>query len=352
MVVNEVVDYANKEGRSYFLFKVDFEKAYNKVNWNFLSSMLKKMEFGALWMKWIDLLIFQSKISILVNESPTKELKVERVAEGLTGLVTKAIYIGEFEGFLFNGKCKVDILQFTDDTLLIGEGIRKQVWAIKTVLKAFEMVSGFGINYHKSKLIGINVSSNLLEAASSLLSCTVEGKVLNGEVLNIVPSFSSSWWKDILSLGKNSHHDVMINSCTFNIDRGFTTSFWHSVCISDLPLKDCFPSLYYVSKLERILVAGMGVGGRMFGVGGTLGCSGIGRSLFFKCSIVKLIWKEIAEWIGMSDVKVEDPKGSFMYWYNSCKHMKMKEGKLSCIWLASTWNIWLLRNDILFRKDP
>ncbi|XP_058764484.1 uncharacterized protein LOC131637932 [Vicia villosa] len=32
MVANKVVDFAQKEGRSCFLFKVDFEKAYHKVN--------------------------------------------------------------------------------------------------------------------------------------------------------------------------------------------------------------------------------------------------------------------------------------------------------------------------------
>lgn len=50
---------------------------------------------------------------------------------------------------------------------------------IKLVLNVFELVSGLGINYHKSKLIGINISNNLLEATSSLLSSKVEGKVFS-----------------------------------------------------------------------------------------------------------------------------------------------------------------------------
>ncbi|XP_058727324.1 uncharacterized mitochondrial protein AtMg01250-like [Vicia villosa] len=179
MIANEVVDYAYKERRSCFLFNVDFEKAYDKVNWNFLRFLLKEMGFGEVWMGWMELMVFQSKMPILVNGSPTKEFKVECglrkgdplspflfviVAEDLTALVKKAIVIGEYEGFLINGKCEMDILQFADDTLMIGEGNWKKVWAIKTILKAFEMVSGLGINYHKSKLIEINVTNNLLEA--------------------------------------------------------------------------------------------------------------------------------------------------------------------------------------------
>lgn len=44
------------------------------------------------------------------------------VAEGLTRLVKKSIEIGDFCGFDVNERCKVDILQFTNDTLLAGEG--------------------------------------------------------------------------------------------------------------------------------------------------------------------------------------------------------------------------------------
>lgn len=68
----------------------------------------------------------------------------------------------------------MDVLQFADDTSLVGEGSWKHVWAIRTVLRAFEMVSGLGINYHKSKLIGINTNPHFLEAVSHFLSCRLE----------------------------------------------------------------------------------------------------------------------------------------------------------------------------------
>ena len=48
--------------------------------------------------------------------------------------------VGEYSGFLINRRCMVDILQFADDTLLIGESNWKHVWAIKELLRAFEMV--------------------------------------------------------------------------------------------------------------------------------------------------------------------------------------------------------------------
>ncbi|XP_058762959.1 uncharacterized mitochondrial protein AtMg01250-like [Vicia villosa] len=147
------------------------------------------MGFGDKWWKWMKRLVFHSNMSVLVNGCPTKEFCVEKgliqgdhlspflfvlVAEGLTGLVRKSVANGVFKGMDINGNCGADILQFADDTLIVGEGIWNQVWSIKVVLKAFEMVSGLGINYHKSKLIGLNVTSNFLEDATYVLSCKVE----------------------------------------------------------------------------------------------------------------------------------------------------------------------------------
>ncbi|XP_058734070.1 uncharacterized protein LOC131605773 [Vicia villosa] len=168
------------------------------------------MGFGVVWRRWMEMLIFRSSMFVLVNGSPTKEFVVEKglrqgdplssilfvlVAEGLAGLVKKLFEIGEFKGLDINGSCMVDILQFTDDTLLVGESSWRQVWAIKAVLRAFELVSGLGINYHKSKLIGINVSANFLEAASYVLSCKVEGSVYTflGIKVGCNPRKKESW---------------------------------------------------------------------------------------------------------------------------------------------------------------
>lgn len=43
---NEVVDFATRTKKDFLLFKVDFEKAYDMVNWEFIRYMLKRMNFG------------------------------------------------------------------------------------------------------------------------------------------------------------------------------------------------------------------------------------------------------------------------------------------------------------------
>lgn len=72
LVVNELVN------NEFLLFKVDFEKAYDKVSWAFIRFMLRKMGFGAKWKSLMEALIFTSNMSVLVIRSLTKEFKVER----------------------------------------------------------------------------------------------------------------------------------------------------------------------------------------------------------------------------------------------------------------------------------
>lgn len=49
------------------LIKVDFEKAYDYVSWDFLKSTLRRMGFGVRWCGWLEALVFSSSMSVLVN---------------------------------------------------------------------------------------------------------------------------------------------------------------------------------------------------------------------------------------------------------------------------------------------
>ena len=46
LVVNEVIDEIRKKGIGGLIFKVDFEKAYDSVDWSFLDVVMIKMGFG------------------------------------------------------------------------------------------------------------------------------------------------------------------------------------------------------------------------------------------------------------------------------------------------------------------
>ncbi|MCI34631.1 LINE-1 reverse transcriptase like [Trifolium medium] len=84
-----------------------------------------------------------------------------------------AVERGRFKSFVVGrGGMPVLILQYADDTLCIGEASVENLWALKAMLRGFEMVSGLKINFWKSCIMGVNVSEDFLISASG--SLTVE----------------------------------------------------------------------------------------------------------------------------------------------------------------------------------
>ncbi|XP_058783599.1 uncharacterized protein LOC131658308 [Vicia villosa] len=184
LVANEVIDSAVKEKRGCLLFKVNFEKAYNKVNW------------------------------VIVNGNPTKDFEVKKwlrqgdplspflfviIAEGLAALVRNAVNVGIYSNFIVGTSVFVDIIQFADDTLLVGEGNWGQFWALKAVLRGFEVVSGLGVNFHKSRIVGFNLSKHFMGAAANFLGCKVEDNSFLFLGIRLGSNHKRiSWWKPLI----------------------------------------------------------------------------------------------------------------------------------------------------------
>ena len=51
LIANEVVDEARKSKKELLMFKVDFEKAYDSVEWGYLDEVMGCMSFPTLWRK-------------------------------------------------------------------------------------------------------------------------------------------------------------------------------------------------------------------------------------------------------------------------------------------------------------
>ncbi|GAU40270.1 hypothetical protein TSUD_60610 [Trifolium subterraneum] len=141
------------------MFKVDFEKAYDSVDWGFLEYMLRRLGFNGKWIAWMKACIFRGKMSILVNGSPIEEIDIQRglkqgdplapflflvVAEGFSGLMRTAVERNLFHGFRVGQEVVViSHLQYANDTLCIGEASIQNIWTLKAILRGF--ASGEGV---------------------------------------------------------------------------------------------------------------------------------------------------------------------------------------------------------------
>nr|GFB88556.1 RNA-directed DNA polymerase, eukaryota, reverse transcriptase zinc-binding domain protein [Tanacetum cinerariifolium] len=52
-ILNEMLSWCKKRKKQSLFFKVDFEKAFDLVRWDFLDDVLRKFGFGDKWCKWI-----------------------------------------------------------------------------------------------------------------------------------------------------------------------------------------------------------------------------------------------------------------------------------------------------------
>lgn len=76
LIVNEIYAWAKKIRKKVLLFKVDFDKAFDYVNWGYLDSVLSQMGFGNRWRGWIHGCLSSSWASVIVNGAPTKDFNI------------------------------------------------------------------------------------------------------------------------------------------------------------------------------------------------------------------------------------------------------------------------------------
>ncbi|XP_071689016.1 uncharacterized protein [Rutidosis leptorrhynchoides] len=189
LISNESIEYLKKNKRKSLIFKVDFEKAFDSLSWEFFLDMMETMGFGVRWRKWIHARLKSASISVLVNGSPTNKFLIKRgvrqgdplspflfliAAEGLNHLIKKACVENLFKGVEI-GKDNIPLshLQFADDTIFLGEWHRQNFCNLMKVLKCFENVSGLKINFHKSILYGLGVTNYEEETMARRFGCKV-----------------------------------------------------------------------------------------------------------------------------------------------------------------------------------
>lgn len=64
-----MVDSRLSSGNSGLICKIDLEKAFDRVNWAFLETMLWKMGFGQKWCKWMRFCYSTASFSVIINGS-------------------------------------------------------------------------------------------------------------------------------------------------------------------------------------------------------------------------------------------------------------------------------------------
>ncbi|GJX76532.1 RNA-directed DNA polymerase, eukaryota [Tanacetum coccineum] len=189
LILNECMAWYRKRKKELLVFKVDFEKAFDSLRWDYLDVIMENLGFGSKWRTWIDGCLKNSRASVLVNGSPTVEFEIFRglrqgdplspflfilAMEGLHASIRKAVDVGIFKGAsIGQGNLVLSHLFYAYDAIFVGEWSQSNVYNLICMLRCFYLVSGLKINVNKSKLLGVGVSDADVVDMAEVLGCGV-----------------------------------------------------------------------------------------------------------------------------------------------------------------------------------
>ncbi|GAU37373.1 hypothetical protein TSUD_22470 [Trifolium subterraneum] len=328
------------------------------------------------------------------------------VVEGLSGAVSRAEELGMFKGFkVGNNGLFVSHLQYADDTLFLGEASLENLWTLKTILRCFELASGLKVNFAKSSVMGVNVSADFLNLAERFLHCSIGSIPFTylGLPVGANPRKESTWkpllvslsrklgvWRNrFISLGgrvvllKSVMNSIPIFYLSFLImptkvwkhivriqrnflwggasqDRKIAWVSWDNVCRP----KNC--GGLGIRDLRAVNLALLGKWRWRVIVGGGESAS---NSDWFSQGVSRKVGNGSATafwfdpWLGGLPLKdryrrlfhileqcleVVRDMGSWVYgqWVWDFRWTR----KLSVVWHAAVWSIWLSQNDLIFTR--
>lgn len=187
VALHEILHEVKRGKQSGILLKIDFEKAYDKVNWQFLYQMMIMKGFRVKWCDWVMRTVRGGKVAVRTNDltgpffsthkgvrqgDPFSPLLFNLSADGLSNLVRKAQQEGLITGLIphivDNG---VVNLQYADDTIFLLQNDLGMARNLKFILLLFEQMSGLKINFHKSEVVCFGDAVTLKDSFVEIFTC-------------------------------------------------------------------------------------------------------------------------------------------------------------------------------------
>lgn len=170
--------------------KIDMSKAYDRVEWNFVMGVMRKMGFTNTWLNWMHMCMSTVRYNFLTSGHEVGPIIPERglrqgdpisphlfllCTEGLSALIQKYQVRGRIHGCkIANGAPVVTHLFFADDSYLFFRATVNEAQCIKDCLRIYERASGQQVNFQKSSIqFSRNTSSDVAAQISQNLQVPV-----------------------------------------------------------------------------------------------------------------------------------------------------------------------------------
>ena len=161
--VLDLIEYSKVNKIPGFLFLLDFEKAFDTVEWSFLQATLNFFNFGSCFKRWVNLFYNESTACVCNNGYSSGFFQIKRgVRQGcplspyLFIMCVETLYLKLMSTDIIKGitidQTHVKILQYADDTIIFLDNSETSLKGTLNLLKKFGSASGLVINWSKSDL--------------------------------------------------------------------------------------------------------------------------------------------------------------------------------------------------------
>ena len=170
-LIYDLMDYLATKQLPGLLLCLDFEKAFDSLDWCFMLKVLKAYGFGNSVCRWIETFYYDIKSRVIVNGQATQWFNVRRgcrqgdpISPYLFVLSVEILAIMIREDKEIKGIHIADvehkISQFADDTQLINNGDKKCFEKSIEILDKFGKTSGLFINAEKTEAVWLGSYKN------------------------------------------------------------------------------------------------------------------------------------------------------------------------------------------------
>ena len=190
VMAGEILAAWKEQGMKGFMWKEDFAKAYDSLDWRYLWVVLRKRGFPEEWIRWMKRCVTSHSFSVLLNGRPTGEwIRPQRgirlgcpLAQMLFVLTADVLYRstaqacarGSLKGFQTHSQpLGIPLLQYADDTMFFMEGSVVEAKNLSALLDVFADCSGLCLNRDKSEFKGYGLSQEEESICSHALGTPV-----------------------------------------------------------------------------------------------------------------------------------------------------------------------------------
>lgn len=159
----DLINYTSDGDIPGFMFFIDFEKAFDMIEWNFIQESLRYFKIGDDFRKWVSILYNNSNACVVNNGYSTGYFHIGRgVRQGCPlspylfilcaeVLALRVLYTRDIRGIRVDAY-EYKILQYADDTVFVLDNCIDSLQKIFDILNELKIASGLSINVTKSVL--------------------------------------------------------------------------------------------------------------------------------------------------------------------------------------------------------